>query len=258
MLTCHSFEPLLSLFANDDLDARETARVAAHVSHCERCRKEVEAYRQLARQMQSLPAPLVPDHALRGFSQEVMTNIAAPQTRYWTRVMSALRLFFQPRSRYAWATFATAVLVCALAIWYQPFEQGGKPAIKLAPLLQARAWDKLYYGLLQKETRALLLHEPVPAELVKTALTDLLKKGERDGRLQIGLRRLFTIVAGREPKSEEVYSSAKILGVITARGYRPAPRKRSRESDPDVLLREAQKLPTGAEVTLADLVKPKD
>ncbi|MEK7729350.1 MAG: hypothetical protein AAB354_13130, partial [candidate division KSB1 bacterium] len=78
------------------------------------------------------------------------------------------------------------------------------------------------------------------------------QKGKRDHRWRAGMQRLVAAVAGPE------YSGpAKIMGVITARGYVPTPRMRRPEFDHEQLLRKVQKLPDGADVTLAELVNPK-
>ncbi len=257
MPRCEKFKTQLALYANGELPAKQRERVAAHLALCPSCRAEVEAYRQLAERMHDLPSPTIPEHALRGFTQAIMDQIA-PRQRRRPRAFDFISHLFRPRWRYAWATAAMVALMFVLGLWYVPLEREGPPARKLAPLLQARAWDKLYYGLLEKETRALLLHEPVPTELLKTALVELLKKGERDLRMRAGLQRLLSAVTGRGSKLRDDSPSAKIMGVITARGYIPAPRKLVRGYDANVLLRELAKLPDGAEVTLAEIVNEKD
>lgn len=94
----------------------------------------------------------------------------------------------------------------------------------------------------------------MPTDLIKTALTELLERGERDHRLRQGLQKIFITVAGREPSPQALAATAKIMGVINARGYRPAFRKRSAGYDPEVLLRTVQKLPHDTTVTLSHLL----
>ncbi len=258
MQTCREFEALLSSYAKEELHVLQSERVAAHIARCEHCRREVETYRQLADRIRNLPAPELPEHAVQEFARAVLRQIAEPQPRRRSRAFDFFSSPAQQRWRYGLAGLAVLAFTLAVGLWYAPLEQKSRPATLLAPLLQARAWDQLYEGLLKKETRALLLHEPVPTELAKTALLDLLEKGAHDKRIRTGLRQLFVSVATHELALHEASRSAKILGVITARGYRPASHKRSRGYDPEKLLRKVQKLPAGTEITLAELVKSKD
>lgn len=258
MKTCQNFEALLAAFANEDLSGAQAGRVAAHVAECERCAREVETYRQLARRMRALPEPVLPEQVLREFSRAVMTQIAPPQSRRSPFVQTWIEPLFRPRWSYALATAAMIGFMLVLGLWYAPFERESPRARTLAPLLQARAWDKIYYGLLKKESRALLLHEAVPAALLKTAVAELLKKSERDQGLRAGLQRLLRAIPRLEHKPRDEAGTAKIMGVVTARGYIPAPRKLAREDDPDRLLRELQKLPNETEVTLAEIVNAKE
>ncbi|NUO82929.1 zf-HC2 domain-containing protein, partial [candidate division KSB1 bacterium] len=160
MKTCREFEALLSSYAKEELNVIQSGRVAAHIARCAHCRREVETYRRLAEQMRNLPAPILPEQALQEFSRAVSARIAQPRTASRSRAFALLSPSLPPQWRYGWVAVATLALVLVLGILYAPFERTGKPTALLAPLLQARAWDKLYYGLVQKETRKLLLHEP--------------------------------------------------------------------------------------------------
>lgn len=256
MNTCRHFEKHLSAFAQEELSAKHAAQVAAHLVHCAHCRAAVESYRALAREMRRLPETPVPEHVMHGFSREIMEQISSPRSVKITRRYDWFFALFTPRRRFAIASLATAGIVFALAFWQTAIERNGAPAHHLAHILQTRAWEKLYYGLLQKESRSLLLHEPVPVELVKTALTELLEQGERDQRLRRGLQKIFITIAGRELQPQEFEGAAKIMGVITTRGYRSAFRKRSAGYDARTMLRTVEKLPHGSQISLADLVKP--
>ena len=118
----------------------------------------------------------------------------APPARNGARAWDFLAQLFRPRWRYAWATAAIVGFMLVLGLWYVPYEREHQAALQLPQLLQARAWDKLYEGLLQEDTRAPLMHQRVPTDLVKAAVAELLQKGKRDHRWRAGMQRLVAAV----------------------------------------------------------------
>lgn len=257
MPTCKKMKPLLSLYANAELHARQNARVAAHVAQCARCRAEVETYRNLALRLHKLPAPNLPEHALHGFAEAILEQIAPQPLRTLGSWRAGIAALFRPQWHYAWAAAAMIAIVLGLGLWYAPLEREHQTMQQLPQLLQARAWDKIYYGLLEKDSRTALLHEPVPAHLLKTAVAELLKKGERDLRVRVGTQRLVRALTGRKVERREDFPSVKIMGVVTTSGYVSQAENREREETASAFLRDLQNLPDHSQVTLAELVNEK-
>ncbi len=255
MPTCRKFQSLLALYANGDLHPKQSARVATHVSQCTSCRAEVEAYRNLAFRLHELPEPHVPDHVLHGFANAIMEQIAPQPSRTAVSWRAGLASLFGSQWRYAWASAAIIAVVLGLGLWYAPFEREHQAVQQLPQLLQARAWDKIYYGLLEKDSRAAFMHEPVPAHLLKTAMAELLKKGERDLRVRMGTQRLVRALTGRAATRRDDFPLAKIMGVVTARGYVSQVGSDDREETASTFFRDLQSLPDQSQVTLAEIVK---
>lgn len=254
MRQCEKYEALLAHYAREELRPKQTERVATHVAQCVRCREEVAAYRRLAAHLNKLPEPILPEHALHGFAEAVMQQVGSEPAQSLVKRFEFIAPLLQPRWRYAWGAAAMMFLVLAIGLWYAPFEREHQAVQRLPQLLQARAWDKIYYGLLEKDTRAEFMQQPVPAQLLKTAITDLLKKGERDQRVRVGVQRLVGALTGRVAKPGEEFASPKIMGVVTARGYIPAARS---PHEAHALLTQLQALPDNAEVTLAEIMHEK-
>lgn len=252
MRQCGKYKALLAHYAREELRPKQSERVAAHVAQCVSCHEEVAAYRRLAAHLHKLPAPTLPEQALHGFAEAVMKQVTPGPAQNFVKRFEFVASLLQPRWRYAWGAVAMLFLVLAIGLWYAPFEREHQAVQQLPQLLQARAWDKIYYGLLEKDTRAELMQQPVPAQLLKIAITDLLKKGERDQRVRVGVQRLVSALTGRASKPREEFASSKIMGVVTARGYIPGART---PHEAHALLTQLQKLPDNAEVTLAEIVR---
>ncbi len=58
--SCRDVEPLQSSWVDGELRAGERARVAAHLQHCARCRKDIHALRVTRSMLASLPARVAP------------------------------------------------------------------------------------------------------------------------------------------------------------------------------------------------------
>lgn len=122
---------LLALWAADALDAREQARVAAHLGRCEACARQAARWRDLAAGLRELEAPR-PSRALVARTLEAVEAVLAERAeRAWNRAALGFLVGF------AWTLALLAWVVIDLLT--------GSLALRLArPIGSTAAWYAAY------------------------------------------------------------------------------------------------------------------
>jgi anti-sigma factor RsiW len=176
--TCHDFAALLSLFAAGELDARQSANVAAHLSACAECRQKVAEYEQLSAHLTKLAPPTLPEDFFDDFHAGVkkkITSIEGAQQQQqqmagWLVMVHALY-----RRRRLVIAIATLLLLLLIPTWVTHDRRIiAPPQSNVVQLLVQRDWMGLYYAMRRSVLGALLLNDQVPVELVHTALAEVL------------------------------------------------------------------------------------
>jgi len=225
MNTCHNFEALLSLFSHNELDPETREVVASHLVICAACRQKIEGYREIKNYLSKLPMPELPENLFADFHQGVLEKISrrdeTPQQRLG---LIAILYALYRRQRFVIAV-ATLVVLMALPTWLA-HERNSRlaPRSSLTQLLEKRDWTELYYAMLDGDARTRLLNEPVPANLLHTALNELWHAQRENLRLRTGLQQILFTIKTLEGSSFSLSRSVQILGKINATGFEPARR----------------------------------
>ena len=253
---CRDFESLLSLFAGGELEIEQTAQVAAHLETCAACGQKVSAYKQLASQLSLMGSPALPDRLFNDFYAGVREKISTDaQTRSRVLGLVALLHALHRRQHLAWGALAFVVILCgSVLLWTQRFQPASQSNRSLTQLLEKREWAGLYYALRNSESKLRLLDEPVPAKLLRTALTELVIAQRKDRKLREGLDRVLMSMPMPPGKISRFNRSAQLLGKITAAGYQAAMTTSLAQNNPERLLQNLLKASTNETVTLRELL----
>jgi hypothetical protein len=261
MKSCRNFENLLSLFICGELEGEQTAQVAAHLETCAACRQKVNEYKKLASHLSAMGAPAVPDNLFEGFYQGVQDKIAAgskAQSRLLALV--AILLAYYRRRRFAFAVAVLIAIITVPLLLTQRLRAPSPSRTVLIRMLEERDWPALYAAIIDRETGSSLLNEPVPVELLRGALMELVQTQGRDRLVRAGLTRVLANVKTREGRPLGLGRSAQILGKATAKGFELATRKNcivwNPESSLQILLRSgASQTMTIRELLLKTTIK---
>jgi hypothetical protein len=256
MKSCRDFENLLSLFAGGELEAEQTAQVAAHLETCAACRQKVSAYKQLTSHLSEMDSPALPDKLFKDFYDGVREKIAADaRARSRTLGLVALLHVLHRHRRLAWVASAFVVVIIGSALLltqrFQPISQSPN---SLTQLLEKREWGGLYHAMRNNEMKLRFLDEPVSAKLLQTALTELVVEQRKDRKLREGLERILPGLPIPQGRISRLGRSARILGKITAVGYESAMASRRIRSNPEVLLQTLLKTNMNETVTIRELL----
>jgi anti-sigma factor RsiW len=126
-MKCQEVQEQLSAWLDDELDAATSAAVAAHIDHCEACRRQWRGLRTLDAALNELVAPVPPDLA-----EKVLARVKLPRRRVRVQSMALAaclvlgialgggmaRTFYTPA-----APHGTASEVATLEV-FQDFPQG--------------------------------------------------------------------------------------------------------------------------------------
>ena len=113
MLICYRTRRRIGAYLDEALGDRASARAAAHVAVCVRCRAEVESLRRLSVMLrQRVPSPALPDWT--GFWEGIRRGIEAP------RVEAPVRLRWRPRL-VAGTAGAIALAASLVILWQAPW-----------------------------------------------------------------------------------------------------------------------------------------
>lgn len=255
MKSCRDFESLLSLFAGGELEAEQTAQVAAHVETCAACRQKVSTYKQLASHLAAMGHPIIPDILFENFYDGVREKITADiQTRSRALGLVALLHALHRHRRLAGMALAFVVVIAgSTLLWTKRFQATSQSHHSLTQLLEQREWNDLYYAMRKNETKLRLLDEPVPVKLLQTALTELVVAQRKDRKLREGFERILTSLPISPGKISKRVRSPQILGKITAAGYQSSLMTGPAQSDPALLLQNLLQTGAGETVTLREL-----
>lgn len=253
--TCQDFAALLSLFAADELDAEQSVNVAAHLSTCAECRQKATEYKQLTVHLTKLTPPILPEAFFDDFQAGVKKKIAGvegaqQQMAGWLVMAHAL----YRRRRLAMA-IATLLLLLLIPTWLTHDRRLiTPPQSNLAQLLEQRDWMGLYYALRNSELRTRLLNDPVPVQLLHTALAELLKAQHQDPKIRLGLQQVLAKIKTREGVSLGLGRSVQILGAITATGYATAIPSRQITWNPEMSLLALAQIDANKTMTIHQLL----
>lgn len=256
MKPCRDFESQISLFAGGELEAGQTAQVAAHLETCTACRKKVSAYKQMASHLSALGSPNLPDNLLENFYVGVKEKIAADaQVRSRAvGLVTSLHALHRHR-RLAWMALALVVIISgSTLLWTQRFQPTSQSPNSLTQLLETREWAGLYYALRDSESKLRLLDEPVPAKLLQTALTELVIAQRKDRKIREGLERILMSLPIKPGKASRLGRSTQLVGKITAAGYHSAIAAGPAQSNPEALLQNLLQVDADETVTLRELL----
>ncbi|MCG3119190.1 MAG: hypothetical protein ALAOOOJD_01535 [bacterium] len=255
---CHDFAALLSLFAAGELTAKQSASVAAHLSACAACRQKVAAYEQLSAHLTKLAPPTLPEGFFDDFHAGVKKKIASvegaqqqqQQMAGWLVMVHALY-----RRRRLAIAIVTLLLLLSIPTWLTHDRRFmAPPPSNLTQLLEQRDWMGLYYAMRNSELRTSLLNEPVPVQLLHTALAELLKAQHQDPKIRLGLQQVLAKIKTREGISLGLGRSAQILGAITATGYATAIPSRQIVWNPEMSLLALTQVDANKTMTIHQLL----
>jgi hypothetical protein len=226
MKSCQDFESLLSLFAGGELEAEQAARVNAHLETCTECRQKVAAYERLTKHLAVIKPAALPANFFDDFHGGVLEKIAAgTQARNRMFELFAVIHALYRRRRFAFAVAAFIIMITVPVLLTQRFRSLPQSRTDLIQLLEKRNWPALYSAILNRETGGSLLNEPVPVELLKSALIELVQAQSQDRLVRAGLAQVLATVKTREDTPLGLGRSAQILGKVTAKGYELTTRK---------------------------------
>lgn len=124
-MKCEEIKELLSEYVDGELSAADAASVEEHLAGCEACRAELEALRQTAALVRSLPRADAPQGLARHVTESVgkqMVGRKRAAILRWTGVGGWL------------AAAAALILVIQLVPWEGPLDPGALPEPKIAAL----------------------------------------------------------------------------------------------------------------------------
>jgi anti-sigma factor RsiW len=120
VLNCYRTRRRLGAYLDQALADRESAKAAAHIAVCVRCRAEVESLRRLSVMLrQRMPSPALPDWT--GFWEGIRRGIEAP------RIEAPTSPRWRPRFVVGTAG-ALAVAASLLVLWQAPWPSLAPPA----------------------------------------------------------------------------------------------------------------------------------
>jgi hypothetical protein len=105
-----------------------------------------------------------------------------------------------------------------------------------------------------RESRRMLLDEPVPAKLLKDALTELIVVQSKNQKVREGLERILASMATLQGRTLGLGGSAQVLGKITATGYESARRTRHIQRNPKALLQILLHVGENQTVTIREIL----
>ncbi|MGH7595767.1 MAG: anti-sigma factor family protein [bacterium] len=255
MKSCRDFESLLSLFAGNELEVEQSAQIVAHLERCAACRQKVSAYKQLASHLSEMDSPALPDKLFEGFYEGVVDKIAASskaQSR-WLGLVAIMHAYFR-RRRLAFAVAALFIMIIVPILLTQRFRTPSQSRTALMQLLEERNWPGLYSAILDRETGGRLLNEPVPVELLRAALIELVQAQSQDRFVRAGLARILAKVKTRGGTPLGLGRSAQILGKVTVNGFELATRKNRIVWNPEASLQILLRSNAGQTMTIQELL----
>lgn len=110
MLNCKKITPLLSVFIDDRLSARDTFEVDRHLNECRECAKTYDLMKRTVEIVSSAPRFDAPDDFAVRLQARLETIQPAPARNVWLQELGDL---FRPRLLPAWGA---AVGACALTL----------------------------------------------------------------------------------------------------------------------------------------------
>ena len=123
---CARVKDLVGLYAGDDLDPDEAARVAAHLEHCEACRGEAAAYGRMRDELRLLASERMPDRLPPFFWQGIQKEILLGGERRGRSSPLARRVLYG---------IAAAVLLALTAFLAASLSGGGPETVAPSPLV---------------------------------------------------------------------------------------------------------------------------
>lgn len=255
MNSCREFEPLLSLYANAELEAEQAGALAKHLADCPNCRREVASYQKLSRHMAQLHPPAIPENVFLDFHTGVVDKIARGES--WrmriVALVAVVATYYSRRRTMVWASLLVLILAGTFTASY--FARMAAPIQPtLTELLQNRDWAGLYYELSSPLSRTARLHEPVPAGLLLTVLRELREAAGQDRRLRAGLEQILSQVPLLKDKAIGSPPSVNRIGVIAADGVRILKRNNSSSESMTPVERSLSKIHPHKEITLNELI----
>ncbi len=255
MTTCRNLENLLSLYANAELEAGQAAAIAAHLEICSACRQKVAAYKQMAAQLKTLEAPALPSSLFTDFHKGVLDKIAA-SSKAQSRLLGLLAIVHAHfrRRRFALAVAAFVMMITIPMLLTQRFRTPPQSRTALIQMLEERNWPALYSAILDRETGSRFLHEPVPVELLRAVLIELIQVQSRDRLVRAGLTRILAAVKTREDAPLVLNRPAQILGKVTAKGFELPTRRNRIAWNPEASLEILLQSGAGQTMTIQELL----
>lgn len=123
-----SVQEMLSLAAAGVLEAGDQRRVDQHVAACEACRRELDVWRNYARELTRLPVRATPRDLVARTCDRILARRAAAADRRWDEAVLAVLALF------AWTT--------ALVTWFLvKLVSGGLLAVIESGFLNAMVWS---------------------------------------------------------------------------------------------------------------------
>lgn len=254
MKNCPNFEPLLSLFANRELEPETREAVASHLATCAACRQKVEGFREIKMYLAKLPAPDLPENLFADFSQGVADKILHRDETLKQRLGLVALLYALYRRQRLVIAVAALVLLLALPTWLA--QERHSHSASLAQLLEKRDWTGLYYAMLNSDSRMRLLNEPIPVSLAHSALNELMNAQRENPKLRAGLQQVLSKIKTPAGNSFRLSHSAQILGKISASGFEPARRSARIVWNPESVLFASAQAVTGQTITMRALFSP--
>ena len=255
MKSCRDFENLLSLLTGDELEVEQTARLAAHLERCAVCRQKVVAYKQMANHLAAMDAPALPEILFADFYAGVREKIAT-DVQVKSRMLGLAAVIYALHRRWRFALAAVAFLMMAVAavLLTHRFWSTPQPSYTLARLLEDRNWEGLYHALQTSASRRVLLDEPVPAELLKSAIIELIEARDGNRKVREGLERILTQVTAQVGRHPRLGGSAQVLGKITAAGYEPVTSRHDMGWRSETVLQKFLQLGANGTVTIREMI----
>jgi len=254
MNSCRDFESLLSLFAGNDLDIEQRANVAAHLTTCSACRQKVTEYEQITNHLSKLASPTLPETLFADFHEEIRNKITSGEKtqKQMFGIIAVIHAFYRRRR----LVIATATLIMMMAVpmlLTRYFHSPQESSSNLTQLLEKRDWMGLYYAMLDSKSRTNFLDEPVAAQLLYSALDELMKVQRQDPKIRLGLQHALSKIKTRDGKSLGLGRSAQILGKITSTGYESAMRLSRTSWDPEISLLALRQIDKNKKMKLREL-----
>ncbi|MGH7451602.1 MAG: hypothetical protein ACRENG_09680, partial [bacterium] len=186
-----------------------------------------------------------------GVGEKIAANA---QARNRTFALFAVIHTLYRRRRFALAVAALVMLITVPVLLTQRFRSLPQPRTVLIQLLEERNWPALYSAIIDRETGSSLLNEPVPVELLRSALIELVQAQSQDRLVRAGLAQVLATVKTREDMPLGLGRSAQILGKVTAKGYELTTRKNRIVWNPETSLQILLRSGAGQTMTIRELL----